>query len=107
MSNYQRLSCLITAYDKKNHCELCYAPYKVYKGKFQNTKVCCVLNDNRAVVLYFKNSPPIRLLYQDIKRIEKRGCRQLVLVLRDNEIVINSYKRKSMFNHLRHCLLSQ
>lgn len=107
MSNYQRLPCLITAYDKKTHCEQCYTPYKVYKGKFQKTKVSCVLNENRAVVLYFKNSPPMRLLYQDIKRIEKRGCRQFVLVLRNDEIVIKSYRRKSMFNHLRHCLLSQ
>jgi hypothetical protein len=96
-------------YEKKECCETCLTTYPVYKMKYDNRKVDCVVNDSREVVFYMPstNETSIRIPYSDIKQIELRGWRELVLVLSNREVVLRGSNRKKMFSKLRECLMNQ
>lgn len=97
----------LSVYDMKEVCESCLSNYKQFKMKYNKTKVKCIVNDSRSVVFYTRTGLPVRLLYQDIKRIEMRSWMKLVFVLSNREIVISGFRRKSMFNHLKKCMQNQ
>lgn len=98
----------ITNYDSCDYCDKCLSAFPVYKLKWKNKKVRCVLNDNRSVVLYSKNSQPVRYYYRNIKRIEKRPRMKLILLLGENEEVeLRGWQRKSAFNALKNYFTQQ
>ena len=91
-----------------NYCEKCLASYPVYKLKWQNKNVKCVLNDNRSIVVYPKFSEPIRYAYRNIKRIEMRPWMKLVLILdEDKEIEFRGWRRKSAFYAIKNYFTRQ
>ena len=92
----------ITNYESCNYCDKCLCAFPVYKLKWKNRKVDCVLNENRSVVLYSKNSQPVRYYYRNIKRIEKRSWMKLILVLDENkEVELRGWHRNSAFSALK------
>ena len=97
----------LAVYDVKEICESCLSNYKQFDMKWNGKKVMCIVNDSRSVVFYSKNGTSMRLLYKDIQRIEMRCWFKLVFVLSNREIVISGFRRKSMFNHLKKCLINQ
>ena len=98
----------ITNYDGNDICEQCLAAFPVYTLKWKNKKVDCVLNDNRSIVIYSKNSAPVRYYYRNIKRIEKRSWMKLVLIMdEDEEVVFRGWQRKSAFNALKKYFIRQ
>lgn len=97
----------LSMYEKTVICETCLTEYKQYNMKWNNYKIKCIVNDSRNVVLYTKMTAPLRIPYKDIKRIELRKCMKLAFVLTNKEILISGFRRKSVFNHLKRCLLNQ
>lgn len=97
----------LSTYYQHPQCDFCFTPYKFYNVKWNKNKLKCVLNDNRCVIFYSNDKPPLRILYTDIKRIEKRRWFKMAFILKENEIVIRSFKRNTMFNQLKKCFIAQ
>lgn len=97
----------LPSYYEHPQCDYCFTPFKFYNVKWNKQKLRCVLNDNRSVIFYSNDKPPLKILYSDIKRIEKRGWMKMAFVLKENEIVIKCFKKNTMFNHLKRSFLAQ
>ena len=97
----------LPTYCEHSQCDYCFTPYKLYNVKWNKNKLRCVLNDNRSVIFYSNDKPPLRILYSDIKRIEKRGWMKMAFILKQNEIVIKSFRKNTMFNQLKKYFISQ
>lgn len=96
-------------YEKNTCCETCLTSYPIYKMKYNNKKMECIVNDLKNVVLYIPstNETSMRIPYSDIKRIELRRWRKFVLVLTNHEVVLCGCDYKKMFVKLRECLMNQ
>ena len=96
-------------YEKNECCKTCLTSYPVYRMKYNNIKVNCVVNDMRHVVFYkpSTNETLLRISYSEIKQIELRRWHQFVLVLTNREIVLRGGYYKRMFIKLRECLMNQ
>ena len=96
-------------YEKKMCCETCLASYPVYKVKYNNCKMICVVNDSKRMVFYNSTThEKVKCIpYFDIKRIETRRWRKLVLILRNGEMVLHGSDSKKMFIKLKEYLMNQ
>ena len=102
-NNYQLLPCS----EIKKTCQACLSLYKVYEMKFNKLDVKCVINDNRSVVIYFNNGRTMTIPYTHIKSIESRKYFNTTIVLANSKIIVTGWKSKSLFRHLRQCLINQ
>ena len=82
-------------------CDKCLEKLTTYTLKWNGKKFKCILNDNRKVVLTSPTSQPIIFHYRDIRCIEMRRWMKIVLVMKDREIVLSGFRRKSAFYKLK------
>lgn len=102
-NNYQ----LLPSSEIKKTCQACLSPYKVYKMKYNKLYVSCVINDSHSVVIYFNNGRTMTIPYTHIKSIETRKYFNTAIVLANSKIILTGWKSKSLFRHLKQCLINQ